>query len=201
MASSGVPEARATDKDETSSEEPWERLKRQQPQTGKKRLCCPQTPQEQFISGVAAMAHASAKIWLSMPGVAANSMPLAGLAAVMHGMGGPKEQGQQQQQQQQQQPQQPGEEGEAIDKHESAPRGTAGTFKGRRPPKDPAKLKLFLAQKEVHLKEREEARQQRQEQKRNQLRCRSSTKHSCAHFCKKTIPQMHSLRPRSSIVP
>jgi hypothetical protein len=125
-------------------------------------------------------------------------MPLAGLAALMQGMGGPKEQGQQQQQQ----PQKPGEEGEAIDKRKRAPRGTAGTFKGRRPPKDPAKLKLFLAQKEVHLKEREEARQQRQEKKdRHQLRGRSSTKHSCAHFCKKTIPQMHSLRPRSSIVP
>jgi hypothetical protein len=41
----------------------------------------------------------------------------------------------------------------------------AGTFKGRRPPKDPAKLQLFLAQKGLHLKEREEARQHRQEKK------------------------------------
>ena len=47
----------------------------------------------------------SAKISLSMPGVAASLTPLTGLAAVMRGMRGPKEQGQQQQQQEQQQQQ------------------------------------------------------------------------------------------------
>ena len=33
------------------------------------------------------------------------------------------------------------------------PRGTAGTFNGKRPPKDEAKLKLFLVQKGIHDKE------------------------------------------------
>ena len=80
----------------------------------------------------------------------------------------PQHRQQPQQHQQQQQPQQPGEEGEAIDKHQRAPKGTAGTFNGRRPPKDPAKLQLFLAEKDMWLKEREEARQQRQMERQRQ---------------------------------
>ena len=39
-----------------------------------------------------------------------------------------------------------------------APRGTAGTFAGRRPPKDPAKLKVFFAMKEAYLAQRATAK-------------------------------------------
>jgi hypothetical protein len=38
-----------------------------------------------------------------------------------------------------------------------APRGSAGTFGGRRPPKDPAKLALFEAMKAAHEKAKEDA--------------------------------------------
>ena len=40
---------------------------------------------------------------------------------------------------------------------ERAQRGTAGTFRGRRPPKDPTKLKLFVAQREAYFAEKERA--------------------------------------------
>ena len=169
MDSSGV-QARAlkTRESDTSSDDPWERMKKQGAKTGqgKAKARRQQTPQQQFLSGVASMARASAKISLSMPGVAASSMPLAGLATEMD-----SEQTQQQQQQQQQKQQQKGEtesEGKAepIEKHTRARRGTAGTFKGRRPPKDAAKLKLFLAQKEVYQKEQQAEQQRRREELR-----------------------------------
>ena len=112
------------------------------------------------------MARASARISLSVPGVAASSTPLAGLDAVMHGMGGPKEQGQQQQQQPQSRCSGAADSGRS--KSERAHRGTAGTFNGRRPPKDAAKLKLFLAKKEVYLQKQKEARQQRQERRQGE---------------------------------
>ena len=39
-----------------------------------------------------------------------------------------------------------------------APRGSAGTFGGRRPPKDPSKLALFEARRAAHLKAKEDAK-------------------------------------------
>ena len=39
-----------------------------------------------------------------------------------------------------------------------APRGSAGTFGGRRPPKDPSKLALFEARKAAHAKAKEDAK-------------------------------------------
>ena len=116
------------------------------------------------------MARASAKISLSMPGVAGSSTPLAGLATLWQQ---PEDSGvtvePQQQQQQQQQPQQldgqpqQSEEGSGVPM-KRARKGTAGTFKGRRPPKDPAKLAVFEAQRDAHIKQKEEeARQKRDE--------------------------------------
>ena len=39
-----------------------------------------------------------------------------------------------------------------------APRGTANTFAGRRPPKDPAKLAVFMAKRDAYQKAKEEAK-------------------------------------------
>lgn len=51
------------------------------------------------------------------------------------------------------------DDGEAKQKKkERAPRGSAGTFAGRRPPKDAAKLALFNAKREAHMKAKEEAK-------------------------------------------
>ena len=112
----------SADVDETSSDEPWEKMKRKtsddddddpwgetmrrRTRAVKTRTRRPQTPREQFLSGVAAMARASAKISMSMPGVAGSSTPLAGLASMLQeqeGSGVPVKP--QQQQLQQQQPQ------------------------------------------------------------------------------------------------
>lgn len=41
-----------------------------------------------------------------------------------------------------------------------AARGTAGTFAGRRPPKTPAKLALFNAKREAHMKAKEDAKKE-----------------------------------------
>lgn len=46
----------------------------------------------------------------------------------------------------------------AAAKKKRAPRGTAGTFAGRRPPKDPHKLQIFLAKKDAHEKAKMDAK-------------------------------------------
>ena len=76
---------------------------------------------------------------------------------------------QQQQQPQQQQPQQShGQPQQSSDgsgvpvmSHKRRPRGSAGTFRGKRPPKNPAKLAVFLAEKEVWDQRQEEEKQKR----------------------------------------
>ena len=52
------------------------------------------------------------------------------------------------------------EEGNKTDKPQPkrAPRGSAGTFGGRRPPKDPSKLALFEARKAAHAKAKKDAK-------------------------------------------
>ena len=183
VASLGVLMSRCSGAPDTSSsEEPWERIKQQRHQPkAKKRARRPQTPQEQFLCGVAAMARASAKISLSMPGVACSTVPLAGLAASMKAQGQQHQQQQQQeqtssvstcsgvQQEQQEQQEQPKAE-DALNQgpRRRAPRGTANTFNGKRPPKNPAKLQLFMAEKAVWEREKEAARQQKKEQRQRQ---------------------------------
>ena len=157
--------------------EPWQEMRRRANTTAKqKRARRPRTPQDQFLSGVAAIARASAKISLSMPGVAGSTTPLAGLATMWQqpGCSGvPVEQQQQTLQQFFGQPQQSdGGSDVLVEPQQSnddaglgpvskrAPRGSAGTFMGRRPPKTPSKLAVFLAKKEVHQKKMEEAREE-----------------------------------------
>lgn len=64
----------------------------------------------------------------------------------------------------QQPPQSEGSSGVPTERpNKRAPRGTAGTFNGKRPPKDPAKLALFEARREAHFKRLEEAKQEKQQ--------------------------------------
>ena len=53
----------------------------------------------------------------------------------------------------------PKEKDKKKKQQERAPRGTAGTFAGRRPPKDPHKLELFMARKAAREQAKTDARE------------------------------------------
>ncbi len=155
----GVPAA-AQDDDESSSEEPWQKLRRQ----GSQQKPCNRTPtpQAQFVSAVAALARASAA--LALQPISSSAPPTKKCTTkndeeVSSGVPGKNTADDDNAEEE--------KEGEVAvaavapgraPRKPRATRGSQGTFGGRRPPKDPAKLKVFLAKKEVHQKHKEEAR-------------------------------------------
>ena len=150
----------------SSDEEPWAKVRKErcnEQQSGsKKKQRRPLTPQQEFANAVAAMAKATARMSLALPGTAGSATPLGALAAAMSA---PLQQ--QQQQQQQEVLESSGVSPEVQDDQGSgcrARRGTAGTFQGRRPPKNPAKLRVFLAEKEIHERGRQKKRPRRRKQ-------------------------------------
>ena len=118
---------------DSSSEEPWAKARRARTPPPKKTRA-PPSAKAQFAQAVAALARASASLAFQHPR-AESAGQGKGKRAFAEESGDESK----------------SEAGESRARRRArACKYSQGTFQGRRPPKNPAKLKLFLARKEVH---------------------------------------------------